>query len=137
MPSSYLFHTTSGNGVHGDGLSLQGCCKVETSLSCETSKPFIKIIGKVTPSVSHIRLSLLCEKPQHDIVEDGEHLGGMSHAELSMVLVKSHIAAIMQSIFNSPMSSCQFEESFRISEMSRQAGYPIADLGFGYSKGIG
>ena len=53
------------------------------------------MIGKVTPSVSHIRLSLLCKQPDHDIVEDGEHLGGMSHPELSMILVKRHITAIM------------------------------------------
>ena len=107
------------------------------SLSYPKSKCSVEMIGEFASGFSNIGCPLSCKQPKNDIVEDGEHLGCMSHPELSMILVKRHIAAIMQSIFNAPMPSCQFQESFRISQMSRQTADSVAYLRFGYAEGIG
>src|SRR5947208_16568833 len=107
------------------------------SLSYPKSKCSVEMIGEFASGFSNIGCPLSCKQPKNDTVEDGEHLGCMSHPELSMILLKRHIAAIMQSIFNTPMPWCQFEQSFRISPMSSQTADSLPYLRVGYAAGLG
>src|SRR5207237_3297939 len=81
--------------------------------------------------------SLSSKESKNDIVEDCQHFRCMSHAQLCMILAQGHITPIVESIFNAPVSSCQFQKSLRIGQMSRKTGYPIAHLRFGFPQGIG
>ena len=83
--------------------------KSSSPLSDQSSKGFVKMRGECASGMSDIAFALTCKKSKHGVVEDGEHLRGMSHTELCMVFAHGSIASIMQSIFDAPMSSGQVE----------------------------
>src|SRR5258708_20646244 len=97
----------------------------------------LKMIGESASGMSDIGFSLFGKESKHNVVEDRHHLRRMAHAQLPMILVQRHITAMVESIFNAPLSSRQLQQSVRIGQMSRQTGYPIAHLRLAFPQGVG
>src|SRR6266567_8506615 len=80
-----------------------------SSLSHERSECSVEMIGECASGLSNIGGPLSSKQSKDSVVENRKHLGRMTHAQLGMIFTHRGIASIMQSVFDSPMPSGQFQ----------------------------
>ncbi len=108
-----------------------------SSLSHERSECSVEMIGECASGLSNIGGPLSSKQSKDSVVENRKHLGRMTHAQLGMIFTHRGIASIMQSVFDSPMPSGQFQSSCGVSQTIRQTRHAIAHLRFRDAKRIG
>src|SRR4051794_12403122 len=91
-----------------------GLLQSRSPLCHQRPEGFLKMIGEFAPGMSDIVFALSSEQSEHGVVEHGEHLRGMAHAQLRMIFAHGGITPIMQSVFDPPMSSAQCQDPFGI-----------------------
>ena len=88
--------------------------------------------SKITSSLSCVLKFCLSGESDHQVIDGSHDLSHVAHSHVRGIFMEGDIAATMQSVFNAPMQSTNFQEAHRCGLRSIQTG----DSKFGFTGGV-
>src|SRR5438309_10243 len=88
--------------------------------------------GEMAASGPNVRGAEAVDQGNREITEGGQNLGSIAGAQAGAIFSEGHIAHIMRTVFNGPMSTIELQQPLRASFGGREGSDEIDDFGGGF-----